>query len=129
VPASLEPDWESAQLLKTCVDTQCLHSPSYAPAFDAFVCPKCDEWLEPTCPDPGCGFCRRRGKRPSAVAPNPLVTVDARGRTTYSWFARDELRYAVEQSPGLVRRVLAELELEGSGPDEGSSGPDDSPPD
>ncbi|MEW2353678.1 hypothetical protein [Spirillospora sp. NPDC029432] len=37
----------------------------YSDPFDAALCPRCDEWREPACPDPQCSFCRNRPLRPS----------------------------------------------------------------
>ena len=35
--------------------------------FDAYVCYSCNKWLEDTCTDPECEFCRDCPDRPSQV--------------------------------------------------------------
>lgn len=33
---------------------------------DALYCPRCNEWREPKCGEPSCGFCASRPEKPQA---------------------------------------------------------------
>lgn len=36
----------------------------YAVAFDAYLCMRCNQWVEPACDDPECEYCRHRPPTP-----------------------------------------------------------------
>lgn len=36
----------------------------YAVLFDAFLCMRCNRWLEEACDDPDCDYCHRRPPTP-----------------------------------------------------------------
>lgn len=40
----------------------------YAVAFDAFLCMRCNRWLDVACDDPGCEYCRHRPPAPLTAA-------------------------------------------------------------
>lgn len=46
------------ELSEQCTD--CGAPQVYAVAFDAYLCMRCNRWLEAACDDPGCEYCRRR---------------------------------------------------------------------
>jgi hypothetical protein len=43
---------------------RCGEQGHYSLNYDASYCPRCDRWLEGTCRDPRCRFCRPRPVRP-----------------------------------------------------------------
>ena len=45
--------------------------------YDAFACPLCDVWLEPTCEDPTCSFCSTRPESPWAASQPTDPRLDA----------------------------------------------------
>lgn len=44
---------------------RCGRRQEYSEAFDAALCPHCDEWREGACRDPDCEYCGDRPVRPS----------------------------------------------------------------
>lgn len=40
----------------------------YAVAFDAYLCMRCNQWVEPACDDPDCEYCRHRPEKPLTAA-------------------------------------------------------------
>lgn len=42
----------------------CSASRIYYDDYDAFFCPECNVWLEGTCRDSSCNYCRSRPDRP-----------------------------------------------------------------
>lgn len=50
--------------------TTCGNRKELAERWDAYYCPSCNEWLEATCDDPECGFCRNRPENPIEVKAN-----------------------------------------------------------
>ena len=47
--------------------SKCKFNLVYFEKFDAYFCPKCNSWTEPTCSDPSCKYC---AKRPQSPLPN-----------------------------------------------------------
>jgi hypothetical protein len=43
----------------------CTHPLQLDETYDSYFCDKCDAWMEPTCGDPLCTYCRRRPVVPS----------------------------------------------------------------
>lgn len=39
----------------------------YSDSYDAYFCPKCNEWTESACDDPHCKYCANRPERPIPV--------------------------------------------------------------
>lgn len=46
---------------------KCMSEVKYHYTFDAFYCKECDKWLESTCPDTDCEYCKERPEKPSDV--------------------------------------------------------------
>lgn len=47
---------------KTC--SKCKFTLVYYEDFDAYFCPKCNEWKEAKCSDPTCSYCTNRPDKP-----------------------------------------------------------------
>lgn len=45
----------------------------YNESYDAYFCPLCARWLEATCDDADCDYCRDRPSSPSLTDPSSLV--------------------------------------------------------
>jgi hypothetical protein len=43
----------------------------YFDRFDAYFCPLCDTWLEASCSDPSCDYCRSRPSTPMSAISRP----------------------------------------------------------
>lgn len=50
------------ELTERCAD--CGAPQVFAVMFDAYLCMRCNRWLEAACDDPGCEYCRRRPATP-----------------------------------------------------------------
>ena len=49
---------------------KCRTVAAYDGLFDAQFCPQCNEWLEDTCDDPECSYCRYRPETPNGQSSN-----------------------------------------------------------
>lgn len=44
----------------------CNDTKEYSEQFDTYYCKECNKWLESTCEDPTCEFCKKRPQQPNS---------------------------------------------------------------